>query len=510
MTMGKKIVLGTSIAPVNIEQQILTVQSWIKNGFKVISCNSNEEIDLIKPFFSKIEIEFVEVQCGFDLMRSKKLPFIYDILFNVWKRTECIGGFINSDIYIDNMSEELYDFIIKETLDGFLLVRRNDVEKLEDIKTLNWKMHFDGIDMFLIDKKFIPNFFNAGFFVQSCWDACILLEAKMQKIKIKELMNPIAFHKRHCQQWNFKMSKLLIEDFYYKYFHTKENAYEKVIQFLYDILLNECIQVCYLKNQNVKCLFVVKREDFSIEGYIKNQDFPKSNIAIENNDDNRREYDYIFYIPEETIITNVFCKNVIFIMTCCEYSKVELGKFYVTKIGKEYHYSSMDKNMDLLEYIQEKNPSNVIVYAQNKKVNLCKKIVRPIVYEEINILDKNTFYKFKPQGTYYIVPAGIRANQWFQENAYKLKNMEFLGFLDNKKRGIGEFGKIFPLDVLYENQEAYVFVASKYYLKEIMEQVNILKKSNKIINTGLVCYIDQDGTVYYFDIERKFGGSRLN
>lgn len=499
--MKEKIVLGTSIAPMNIEWQISCIRSWIINGFNVISCNTSEEIEILKPLCAGIKIEFEEVECSLNTVKTKALPNIHDILMHIWKKTEHIGGFINSDIYIDNMSEEMYEFIVKETMNSFLFVQRYEIDSIADIKKLNWDIHFDGIDMFLLDKKYIPTFFNDGFFVQSCWDACILLKAKMQEIQIKQLMNPIVFHKRHSQKWDFKISNILIENFWNKYFYTKERAYEKTIRNFYDILLEYCEQVCFLDSKNVKCLFVTKDETDVFKKSIKKQEFFDFDISIQNSDINKENYNYVFYVPRNVKLSSVFCKTIIFVMTICKCSKLEVGRFFVSVIDGERHYSNLNKSIELLEYINEKINSNILVNALEQN-GMHGKILCPIVHEEIDINNINIISKLKIQGTYYIAPAGIRANRWYEEDGYKLCDMKLLGFLDNNKNGELEFGRIFPMEIIKENQEAYVFVASKYYVKEIVEQLEKIIDINRIINVGLICYIDEKGIIYYFDINQ--------
>ncbi len=501
MEMREKIVLGTSIAPNNIEQQLICIQSWIDNGFCVVSCNTPEEIEILKPYCSDMAIRFAKVECRLDSLRTKKLPFIHDILVNVFQATDRIGGFCNSDIYIDNMSKELYQFICHETKSSFLFVRRNEIGNFDDIKKMNWKLHFDGIDMFLLDKRFHSDFFDEGFFVQSCWDSCILLKAKMKGIPIKELMNPIAFHKRHSQKWDAKTSRILAERFWNKYFHTAESAFGKVMYLYYNILLHDCKQICFLDDKKVTCLFVVQREALSAKESIENQEGSDLTIVMQETDDRKEEFDYIFYILRDVGLSPVFCKSIIFMMSCCTCSQLEVGEFYVTKEKEERRYSSVNRSIELLEYIQKRCRSSIFV-KRSKGDGIYAKTVRPVVHKEIDIRDKDIVVKLNIQGSYYITPAGIRANQWYEENRFKLAGTKFLGFLDKNKRGKGEFGNIMPIETLNRDQEAYVIVASKYYVIEIMEQIGKLTKSDRIINAGCICHIDEDGVIYYFDLKR--------
>ncbi len=501
MEMKEKIVLGTSIAPNNIEQQLICIQSWIDHGFYVVSCNTFDEIEHLRPFCSNMEIQFKEVECDLDSLRTKKLPFIHDILVSVFENTDYIGGFCNSDIYIDHMTKELYQFIYRETLDSFVFVRRNEIGSLDDIKKLNWKIHFDGIDLFLLDKRYASDFFDDGFFVQSCWDSCVLLKARMMGIPIKELMNPIAFHKRHSQKWDAKTSRILVERFWNKHFHTKEQAFGKAMKMYYDILLHDCKQICFINEKNFKCLFVVSKGSLDLKKCIEKQECSGFTIVIQETDDKKEEFDYVFYIFRDVELSPIFCKNIVFIMSCCTCSELELGEFYVVKRNEERSYGNLNRSIELLEHIQDQCRSGIFV-KRLKKDGIYAKTIRPVVYKEIDIHNRAIVVKFNIHGSFYITPAGIRANQWYEENKFKLSAVKFLGFLDKNKKERGEFGDIMPIETLKKDQEAYVIVASKYYIIEIMEQIRKLTKDSRIINAGCICHIDADGTIYYFDIKR--------
>ena len=139
-----KIILGTSLAPFNIEKQMKAVKTWIDNGFQVISCNIKEEIEILREMFSDIPVEFVEIKRN----AEKNLPYIQDILEEASDRTENVCGFINSDIFLSDMPSGMYGYIEHEAKNSIIIIHRNEINQLEDIKNLDWKLHFDGIDMF--------------------------------------------------------------------------------------------------------------------------------------------------------------------------------------------------------------------------------------------------------------------------------------------------------------------------------------------------------------------------
>lgn len=492
----QKIVMGTSIAPTNIENQVLAVRSWVKSGFRVISCNIREEIEIIKPYFAEVDIEFEEVICDIDEVRSKPLPYIYDIMMVIYYKTKKVAGYINSDIFLENISEDLYEFLYKEADDSLLIVKRNEINSLADISDLNWQL-FSGIDMFLIDKKFIPGFFNEGFFVQSNWDIGILLKAKLCGIGIKELMNPIAFHIRHTQICNFTLIRTLTERLWNKYFGLTENAFEHAMESFYNISFEDCKQVCFLEDRKLTCLFVIKTENAEVKKSIRAQESVFIDIVMEKSNIDKERYDYVFYIPDNTILTPVFCKTVIFIMTRYRYGELEVGRFFVSRINEKYQYNNLSKSISLLEYIHEQCTEGILASAKKNNGNL-KKIVMPIAYEILDIYNKKIFKELKIEGKYYIAPAGIRAEHWHYVNEAKFKKLKFLGYLDNNKKG----ENIYPMNILLNAPEVYVVIACNLYVREIMYQMQQLKQPDKVINAGFICYIDQEGIIYYFDLEQ--------
>ena len=193
--------MGTSIAPFNYEKQTKAIKSWIDNGFKVLSFNCMEEIEILRPYFENMGVEFVEIERDASEISGKKLPYIQDILDGVSQRTEQICGFFNSDIYLENISKEIYDFIYNETMSSVVFTRRNEISEYADIDKMEWTIHFDGLDLFFIDKLLVPDFFDDGFYVQTTWSACFLEKCRIKSIPTKELMNPIAFHKKHSIRW---------------------------------------------------------------------------------------------------------------------------------------------------------------------------------------------------------------------------------------------------------------------------------------------------------------------
>lgn len=511
-----KIVLGTSLAPFDFTKQAIAVKSWIRNGFEVISCNVKEEIEILKENFKGIEIEFIEIERSAVNMSGRPLPYIQDILDIVSQRTKNICGFINSDIIISDLPRDMYTFIEEEAQASLVFVRRNEIGCITDIYDLNWEIHFDGIDLFFIDKRIASNFFDDGFFVQSIWDRCILTKCIILGIKIKELMNPIAFHIRHALKWNFKISYFLVTEFYHKYFGASDNVYKEAIIDYYYILFNRCEQICFYKSKDFKCLFIVDFEDESTTESIKNQDYDKIEVADRLR--KGREFDYIINVKKGVIYNRIFCRTVMYIMENFNCNRLSVGRFFISMIEGKPIYNELNRNMELIRQINADSFLNTEIVS---KVNGGKEAVlyHPISYESIDIHNKDIVDYRKLQGTAYLMPAGIRANEWYNVIGCKINGLNILGFLDNKKGKIGTamLGiPVYSVEQLKENSDVNIVIASKYYGREITEQLSKIISGNRLFNASQMIYADEKGGIYFFNQEKykrknfSGGGGLLN
>ena len=496
------IVLGTSIAPSDFEKQINAVKSWIENGFYVVSCNTKEEIEIIKPYFSDISIEFVELERDAKQLSGKKLPYIQDILNVVASKTNKVCGYINSDIYMSKVAQGMREFIIKESVGSIIFLRRNEIDNYDDITNLNWDIQFDGIDAFLMDKDCVEDFYDDNFYVQSGWDLCVLIKAKIKQIKIKELVNPITFHLRHRVKWNFEKTNILVKQFMHKYFGVEEIAYKAANDLFYNILYEECRPICFCNDINYRCLFVLDKEDRETIESISMQDYPC--IEIQYSDERKEEFDFIFYIKNRLLLNQVFCKTVIYIMTQFECNSLNTGRFFISNRRGKYFFNEINRNMHVVKNINAECDllSHIIMRGNSGKH---AELYFPLSYELLRLQDNDITEKINPMGKAYLMPAGARASEWYNINHQKIK-LDIIGFVDNNSDKVGQMisGKmIYPFDAIKSDNEAVtVIVASKYYSVEIeaqlSEQINVVR----ILNSSYMLTIDGDGSIYYFNVDK--------
>ncbi len=497
-----KIVIGTSVSPRNVEKQIYAINSWLKNGFRVVSCNTKEEIDMLKPLFNQVNIEFVEVIRDAKEIAEKSLPYIHDILSVIAEKTEQICGFSNSDIVMPCIDEELYQYICDETENSLLYTHRYEINDYKDIENMNWKIHIDGIDMFFVDKKIAKDFFDDQFFVQSVWDLCLLTKCKIKGVTIKELINPIAFHISHPVYWNQKVYDVPLRNFWMKYFPQSKNIYEEALAFYYEAISNQSIKKCYISEEKEKCLFIV--EDFEtckreIES-IKKQNY--SYVTIAETDEMKNDYDIVIYMKKNVELDAVFCRSVIYLMRTYGCSRLHMGRFFISEIDDKQRYNEINRNMCLLEEINQDCNLNILV-ENNRNIDKEKKLLIPILDERIDLLNRQIVKRFKISGNIYMMPRGIRAIERYIVYKEKMGSDRIRGFIDNdpKKKGeIKEGLKTSSLQQVCDNEKEFsVIIASKYYSKEIEEQLSDLKNVERIYNSNLILWIDDEQNCFYFD-----------
>lgn len=498
---GSPIVLGTSLAPVNIEKQVKSVKSWIDNGFYVISCNPKEEIEMLKESFTDIPVEFVEIKRTAEEICGKKLPYVQDILDVASRRAEKVCGFINSDIMFSHMPERMYDFILNEASKSIIFGRRYEINQYIDIESMDWEINFDGIDFFFIDTHLAHNFYNDDFYVQSGWDLCILIKCKLLGIKIKELVNPIAFHVRHKIKWDFKETGLLVKKFMKKYFNLNEQTYSNASDMYYRILYEDIQQICFCNSQKNSCLFVLEQNNDKTVKSINSQEY--LNKEIHYSDNEKELFDIVFYIYGELVLNKIFCKLVVYIMETFDCRSLKIGKFFISEMKGRLFYNQLSRNLEIVKKINtDSDTLTNVIRKKGKKEGI---LYLPVSHEIININDLDVVNARATNAKAYIMPAGVRAGEWYDMNKDRI-SWEIVGYIDNDINKVGGeiAGKhIYSIDILENKREkVFVIVASKYYSSEIEKQLSRIIDKSKIINANYIISLNSDANFSYFNFEK--------
>ena len=243
-----QIAVMTSIAPYNIDNQRKAISSWLAAGFKVMSYNCLEEIEKLRPHFG--DIEFVEAKR--DARKEYGKPYVYftDIMEFFKKSTYEACGIINSDIHFRAVNQNIIDFIMDEVKNSLVFGQRVDIDTLDD---LSGSMYI-GFDYFFFDRKIAGIYPEEKFCIgQPVWDYWILVMAVLSNIKVKKLLNPIAYHVKHNLNWSEttdkKFTDIVLEKYIRKVFPDKAADRRALIR-EYRRLVFHCNEEIYYKNDN--------------------------------------------------------------------------------------------------------------------------------------------------------------------------------------------------------------------------------------------------------------------
>ena len=127
-----------------------------------------------------------------------------------------------------------------------------------------------------------------------------------------------------------------------------------------------------------------------------------------------------------------------------------------------------------------------------------------MVYEKLNTFDGSISTLLQIKGDVYIMPAGIRAREWYRNNSDDI-NFKIAGYLDNNIKSNDEAKmQVKPVEIISKKKEdVVVIVASKYYYDEIEEQLGRMISKDRIYNAGFMLEVGADG-ICYFDLDKYY------
>jgi hypothetical protein len=201
--MSERTLLVTSIAPHNIKNQQLAIESWVRLGFSVSSLNTQLEIDKLKPLFG--DVEFVAVQTDAREDCGKPLVYLNDVLAFLGSRGSPVSGLINSDIHL-RATPATVKFLLDEARNSMVLVSRTDVDALDDESGDVYKL---GFDAFLFDRSILGSLPSTEFCLgQPWWDYWLASRFIVSpqgppcKFSLKLVAFPFAVHVKHEKYWD--------------------------------------------------------------------------------------------------------------------------------------------------------------------------------------------------------------------------------------------------------------------------------------------------------------------
>lgn len=233
----KPILVATSIGPNKIEIQRSAINTWLYAGFKVVSLNTKEEVDTLKPYFPDIEFHIVERNAKEKF--GKPYIYIYDFMSYLNSTDYNVVGIINSDIHLRDVNQDLVNVIYEEALDSLVYGHRIDVNHINDsLGTTS-----NGVDYFFFDKNLISIYQDDELCMgQPAWDWWMVCVPASEYRTTKRLLNPIGYHVIHPQQWDQALNQYLIESIVMKKYLSKlypDASYSELNSKMWDIVISK-------------------------------------------------------------------------------------------------------------------------------------------------------------------------------------------------------------------------------------------------------------------------------
>lgn len=491
----KCITMVTSIAPKDMELQKLALDSWINAGFRVVSCNISDEIQIIKKNFPRVE--FVEMKKDGREVMGKPCPYIYDMLQVAKERAEDVCGIVNSDIHLHKFTNDMYAYIYEQAKEQLLFMRRNDIDKLEDIDSLNYQMYLGGIDVFFFHKDMVRMLEDDGLLIgQAMWDYWFPIMLSEQGVKIREIVNPMIFHVRHAQRWNRDVTVSISEKICKKHFPEVER--KKAIRFLTDkyftLISAPDIGLCKVSDElaEKKVLFICQEDDRkAIEDVALCQ--THQNIEVADTVENTASYDYIFSLPYHLSFSNSFADIIIWII---ENYHVPALDILVHLRGKQSDILKCE-NCSQVEVLQRFNReihgvrawkagSNLL--QKDAETKLCTTYTCSMCFEERK---ENIWVRNKFSGRTLIYPAGRAAQMWVERYGNIAQQVQIIGFVDKAEEIQGTIIDTLPVyapdKILQYGEYDKILVVSNRYQEEIYEMLKEKVSKDKLVVWNEFC-----------------------
>jgi hypothetical protein len=186
--------VATSIAPRSIEKQAAATRSWSALGMEVVSLNSDEEIEILRPQFP--DVRFVAVRENALKLLGRPYVFLNDFLSYCVENKIARFGIVNSDIILRATEKEL-DLIQSAAPDSMLYGCRLDVNE----QGVESKYEL-GFDYFFFSHEVAARIDRSIFALGApWWDYYFPLAAVMNGVRVKRINDPIGIHVMHPSRY---------------------------------------------------------------------------------------------------------------------------------------------------------------------------------------------------------------------------------------------------------------------------------------------------------------------
>lgn len=303
----KKIIIATSIASFDFENQKNAIETWIEAGLDVISFNCTEEYEAVKNYFPNIRFNIVNRNGRHRF--GKPYVFFDDIMEYFTNCSYEVCGIVNSDIYLFEFDKERIYF---EALNSMVFGSRMEITSQNK---LNGYVCYGGYDFFFFGREIASLYPKSDLCIGlPVWDHWIIFVPMISGIDIKEIMVPSAFHLKHNIKWRRDIADIFTKEVYDRYsehmgkfeeFISRENK-----QINFEKIFNKYAKKLFPANRlSLKSILVVFKGSRESDSYksILNQTY--KNFRIVNEEDfeiDSVKEELIYFISEGNILDSSF------------------------------------------------------------------------------------------------------------------------------------------------------------------------------------------------------------
>ena len=483
----KNIVLVTSIAPKDMDNQKRALDTWINAGFRIISCNVKEELELVQKNFP--QVEFVEMERHGGEVIGKPCPYIYDMLLTARENADEICGIVNSDIYLYKFDANMYTYIYKQAKEHILFMRRNDVDSLDDVDNLEYDMFFGGIDVFIFNKNAVDIIEDDGLLLgQAMWDYWLPIMFAHHGMQVREFTNPVIFHIKHAVRWSDDVTADISWKICTKHFPKieKENAVFFLKDNFFSLISKVDIGICSVSDKTAeKTVLLVcgAKEKEELEKKVVFQ--THRYITVSDSVEGAAGYDYVILMPYIPVLCSCFIDTLLWVMENYDVPAISIMT-YVR--GNRTNALHIDNCCSMALKRLNRELKTITVWKSSSffdgaaAVKLCTTYVCSICIQENEeiIWERDGF-----GGRTLVYPAGYMARLWVRRYKEIDRRMQIVGFADSSasmQNTLAEGLPVYAPDIiLQQDQYDKIVIVSNLYQEEIYNMLRKKVKEEKLV-----------------------------
>ena|GEM_PF-6676371 len=422
----EKILIATSIAPFDIENQRKAVNSWLAAGFEVVSCNALVEIEQIKSSFP--DIRFIPLERDATDILGKPYPYAYDVLQILKNEKHSVCGFINSDIHLIDFPEELIVMIYEHALNGEMVYsNRMETKSLEQNDIDRAYSYRGGFDFFIFNKQLIEIYQDDNMFVgNTMWDFWMLGIPYINNIRLTEIKNPVCYHISHKIRWDETLFNKYSKQLADKYCNSESSAFPFMMMTLVADLSNGLVYESDMVKEKRVLVAFPKDEEIREDTLksLENQTHSKFDI-IQGEPDmlKKSEYDYVFY----TVSNQQYVHTAIsLLLQEAERRNAETLQSDVALVGGDVDKVPVSR---YIKTIQSQKGKNILC-----KIGIDKNAPLSLLRAPLSTLSiiKTIGSFLKEIERFYIYPAG-EMSKWFIKGLLADEKKPLLGLCDKNE-----------------------------------------------------------------------------